>query len=211
MGKSTKRQRIKANRIRIAAAGARGGGGVHPLILQADIPAEQVRRARYEVSKVPNPHGEFVRRDGTLVRHKAVRRVPHFETLYRSKVVDRTVFVVLEWYAERLALAQSGLFRCGLDVSGGDRGSAHSHVPASHAAVEARSDIAWARGFIPLSLRPSFDGVMEDGDTFEAIGRRVHAGLCIDRARRRASAEFKLAANHLLLGIGARLGIGQST
>jgi hypothetical protein len=177
---------------------------VHPLIVQADIPLAQRNRAIYEVAEVANPYGE-VMQSGEMRRHKACRKVAHFETLYRSKVFDKTVFVCLEWYDQRLARAEGGLFKCGLDTGGG--GTAQSHIPTTQAAMEARSDVAWARGFIPNDLLPAFDGVMAQGETFEAIGARVYSHLCIDRAQRRASSAFKIAANHLLLGCGHLVGV----
>jgi hypothetical protein len=195
MTKKTKAQRRKG----------RQNPPVHPLILQAQSNGAKLDRGTYEVAYVENPHGEVIIR-GELRRHNAVRRVPHFETLYRSKVIDRTVFACLEWYSDRLAMAQSGLIKCGLDVSGTGGGSAFNHIPTTEAAIEARSDVRWARGFIPDNdLRRVFDGVMDDGDTFEAIGANVYPLICLDRAKRKASSSFKIAANYLLLGIGKRV------
>jgi hypothetical protein len=108
-------------------------------------------------------------------------------------------------------MAQSGLIKCGLDVSGSGGGSAFHHIPTTQAAMEARSDVDWARGFIPDNdLRQVFDGVMgsmdaEGDDTFEAIGAAVYPHVCSDRAKRKASSAFKIAANYLLAGIGARV------
>jgi hypothetical protein len=185
-------------------------GNVHPVVQLAVANGAQLGRGRYEVAEIENPYGEVVIR-GEMRRHKAVRRVPHFETLYRSKVIDRTIFACLEWYAARLGLAQSGLIRCGLDVSGAGGGSAFHHIPTTQAAMEARSDLEWARGFIPDNdLGMIFDAVMgsleAEGDaTFDAIGGWVYPQLCADRAKRKASAAFKLAANLLLIGIGGRI------
>lgn len=197
----------KKNRSRRAAAGGvnAGRGNIHPILQQAISNGARLDRGTYEVAEVQNPYGEVIIR-GEMRRHKAVRRVPHFETLYRSKVIDRTVFTCLEWYSDRLGLAQSGLIKCGLDVSGAGGGSAFHHIPTTQAAMEARSDVQWARGFIPDNdLRAVFDGVMDDGDTFEAIGVRVYPGVCADRAKRKASSAFKIAANYLLAGIGSRV------
>ncbi|MEP2103078.1 MAG: hypothetical protein ABJP02_04960 [Parasphingorhabdus sp.] len=195
----------KKKRGKKASAGS-SKGSVHPLIVQADIPAVQGKRYDHKVDSVPNPHGEVVVR-GKLRQHKAVRRVAHFETLYRSKVFDHNVFKVLEWYDEKQSLAASGLIKCGIDNSGGGIGTAHPHITTNLAAMEARSDIDWARSFIPPDLLPAFDGVMVDGDTFEAIGRGVYASVSVDRARRKASSAFKIAANYLLAGIGPRVGV----
>lgn len=185
-------------------------GNVHPVIARAMANGALLNRGEFEVVQVVNPDGEVIIR-GEVRRHKAVRRVPHFETLYRSKVIDRTVFACLEWYSERLGLAQSGLIKCGLDTSGSGGGSAFHHVPTTQAAMEARSDVDWARRFVPDNdLRRVFDGVMgsveeEGGDSFAIIGARVYAAISPDWAQRKASTAFKLAANHLLLGIGGRV------
>lgn len=196
MGKSKKKHRAKR-------ATASNAGSMNPVIKQALGNGARMDRGTFEVVEVANPHGEVIIR-GELRRHKAVRRVPHFETLYRSKVIDRTVFVCLEWYAERLALAHSGLIKCGLDVSGSGGGSGFHHIPTTEAAMDARSDLDWARGFIPDNdLRQVFDGVMEDEASFAALGGRVYPGLCDDRAKRKASSAFKVAANYLLAGIGS--------
>lgn len=168
--------------------------------MQADIVKEQARRFSHVAAVVANPLGEVAIK-GEVKQHKACRRMAHFETLYASKVFDRSVFAVLEWYADRLALASSGMFKSALAVGGGG-GSAFAHVPATAAATEARSDVDWARAFIPADLRPAFDGVMADGDTFEAIGARIYANVSPERARKKASSAFKIAANHLLLGCG---------
>ena len=192
----------RKTKVATAADAAKPRGNMHPVMQQALASGAQLHRGTFEVAKVENPYGEVIIR-GELRRHKAVRRVPHFETLYRSKVIDRTVFACLEWYAERLSLAQSGMIKCGLDVSGVGGGSAAHHIPTTEVAMHARSDVDWARGFIPDNdLRKVFDGVMDDGDSFAVIGERVYPNVCADRAQRKASSAFKIAANHLLAGIG---------
>lgn len=210
MGKS-KRARKKAK----AGVGQPGSlirpiGNQHPVLVRAISNGARLDRGDYEVSAVPNPYGEVIIR-GEVRRHKAVRRVPRFETLYRSRVIDDAVFSCLAWYAARLATAQAGMIRCGLDVSGMGGGSAFHHIPTSQAAMEARSDVEWARAFIPGNdLRAVFDGVMgsletEGDDSFEAIGRAVYPSICADRAKRKASSAFKIAANYLLMGAGPRI------
>jgi hypothetical protein len=204
VGKSKKKNRARRT------AGATGMGNMHPVLQRAISNGARLDRGKFEVASVENPYGEVIIR-GELRRHKAVRRIPHFETLYRSKVIDRTVFACLEWYSDRLGLAQSGLIKCGLDVSGTGGGSAFHHIPTTQAAMEARSDVDWARGFIPDNdLRQVFDGVMGSmdaagDDTFETIGVQVYPSVCSDRAKRKASSAFKIAANYLLAGIGARV------
>jgi hypothetical protein len=217
MGKAkrAKQKKTKARGAGLAGSLVRPVGNMHPVMVRAISNGARLDRADYEVAAVPNPYGEVVIR-GELRRHKAVRRVPRFETLYRSKVIDDTVFACLAWYAARLAVAQGGLIRCGLDVSGAGGGSAFHHIPTTQAAMEARDDVAWARRFIPAQgeLRAVFDGVMgsvdADGDAdFATIGAAVYPGLCLDRARRKASSAFKIAANYLLIGVGARV-LGQA-
>lgn len=218
------RKRLKARKKAAQAAARREGQGgslvrpianLHPVMVRAISNGAQLTRADYEVAPVPNPFGEVVVR-GEVRRHKAVRRVPRFETLYRSKVIDDTVFACLAWYAGRLAVAQGGLIRCGLDVSGSGGGSPFHHIPTTQAAMEARADVDWARGFIPAGggLREVFDGVMGSVDLvgdadFRTIGSVVWPGLCADWAARKASKAFAIAANHLLKGAGPRvLGAG---
>ncbi|MBV8973174.1 MAG: hypothetical protein JO290_12885 [Sphingomonadaceae bacterium] len=171
-----------------------------PVIQQAGLPPEQLQRFVHAVVTVPNPLGEVTIK-GEIRQHKAVRRLPHFETLYNAKVIDRTVFVVLEWYAARLALASAGLTRCTLAASGGGGGGGAT-ITRSEVAVQANADLKWARSFIPHSVINVFDGVMHDDETFESVGHRCYPGLSRDRAKRHASMNFKVAAYRLRLGIG---------
>jgi hypothetical protein len=197
MGKRTK---IKAGLLASAAR-------VHPVIAQAALTPEQAARCVYAVAKVANPLGE-VTVQGDIRQHKACRRVPMFETLYRSKVIDDAAFIVLGWYADRLGLAMSGLFKSALNVSGSGGGSANSHTPASLAATEARSDIAWARSFIRPGLLPIFDGVMVEEESFAAIGRRLYPNLANGWRERRVSSEYKAAVQMLGEGIGHLIKLG---
>lgn len=202
MGKA-KTKKSKAIKVTPNAA------GVHPVIAQADIPQAQAARLVYAVTKVPNPLGE-VTVQGEIRQHKACRRVPQFETLYRSKVIDEAAFIVLGWYSDRLGLATSGLFKSCLNNSGSGGGSATSHTPASIASTEARADIAWARTFIRPALLPVFDGVMVEEESFAAIGRRLCPDLSEDWAKRRTSAQFKRAVTMLSEGIGALIKLGSA-
>lgn len=196
------KRRKTRSKVRAAPA-APAAPTIHPLIAQANITAEQSGRYHHVVAEVANPYGEVVQR-GEFRRHKAVKRLPHFEALFRAKVFDRTVFTALEWYDEQQGAAAAGMFKCGL-AGGGGGGSSSSHIPTSEMAMQARSNVEWALDFIPPALRPVFVAVMHDDETFEEAGRRLFANLSTDRARRRVSTEFKLAANHLLLGIGGPL------
>lgn len=169
------------------------------------MPVAQQKAFTHEPADVANPY-RTVDEIGVSRAHKACRRVPHFETLYRSKVIDKTVFVVLEWYAARLELAQSGLYKSCLDLSGGG-GTAASHVPVSHAAMDALFDVSWAASCVPPDLLPILDAVVGEGLSFAELGRRFYPSLSVDRAKRKASLVFKLAANYLLIGCGRRVGV----
>lgn len=190
------------------AAGAKGSAGLgnmHPIMKQAISNGARLDDGTFEVVGVANPYGEVIIR-GEVRRHKAVRRVPHFETLFRSKLIDQSAFAALSWYADRLSLSQSGLIKCGLDVSGSGGGNAFHHIPTTQAALEARSDVRWARGFLQgADVIRVFDGVMDGGATFEVIGADVYPAVCVDRAKRKASAAFKVAVQQLLKGIGPRV------
>lgn len=199
------KKKHKGKRAAGGKAKAPGLGNMHPVVQQAIGNGARLDRGTFEVASIENPLGEVVIR-GELRRHKAVRRVPRFETLYRTKVIDRTVFACLEWYWQRLGLAQSGLVKCQLDTSGRGGGVVSAHAGPGEAAMAARSDVTWARGYIPDNdLRRVFDAVMEQGETFEEAGARVYAHVHPDRAKRKASTAFKLAANHLLAGVGGHV------
>lgn len=136
----------------------------HPLIAQAKSNGAKLNDGTFEVAEIGNPYGEVIIR-GEVRRHKVVRRVPHYQSLAKAGKIDRATAVCLDWLDERLALANSGLIKCGLGVSGG--GSASCHVPTTEAAMQARSDVAWARSFIRDSERLAvFDLAMGDGKTF---------------------------------------------
>lgn len=205
MGKAAAKRKSKNKRASIRRAAGAPQANVHPLIVQADVPREQRERAAYEVSMVPNPYGEVIV-NNEPVRHKAVRRVPVFETLYRSKVIDRPLFLCLEWYAANAELAVSGLIKCGLDVSGGGSGrtSAGLHT-ASEASVMARSNIDWARRLIPPQYLAAFDDVMIDGNSFIESARRLCAGrhvrVSVRRQRQVAREQFVKAAEALTEGV----------
>ena len=180
---------------------------LHPVVQQArnaGLPDVQLERFTHVVALVPNPYGEVTVK-GDIRQHKACKRVPRFETLYRSKVIDYPTYAALEWYDGRLALAHSGLFKCGLDVSGGGGGNGFGHAMKTVASVEARADVAWALGFVPGHLHAVLDGVMVDGETFEQIGRRLYPSLSEHRAKRVASTMFKEASAALLAGVGRRI------
>ncbi|MDZ4136216.1 MAG: hypothetical protein U1D06_11600, partial [Paracoccaceae bacterium] len=160
MGKKRLKARKEARKQGLAGSLVRPIGNQHPVLVQAISNGARLDRADYEVAHVPNPYGEVIVR-GELRRHAGVRRVPRFETLHRTKGISDDVLACLVWYAARLAAAQAGMVRCGLDVSGTGGGSAFHHIPVQQAAMEARSDVDWARGFIPGGeLLAVFDRVM---------------------------------------------------
>jgi hypothetical protein len=204
----SKAQKIRRGKAASAKAAKAARPSVHPVVRQAGVTAEQSARARFEAAAVPNPL-RTVDAIGQPLVHLACRRVPHYETLYRSKVIDRYAFAALEWYADRLALAHSGLFKCGLDTAGSGGGSSASHVPSSAAAVGARSDIDWARQFIPAALREVFDAVMVDGLSFVESARRLAAGRYVRASvrtqRREIGAQFVAAAVALSAGVLPRI------
>ena len=180
-----------------------GKAAVHPLIAQAKASGANLADGTFEVAEVVNPYGEVIIR-GEVRRHKAVRRVPTYETLHKRGKIDRQAFVCLEWFADRLALAHSGLIRCGLNVTGG--GSTGATIPTTEAAMIARSDVAWARAFIrDTEARAVFDCVMSDGHTFERVGALVFPSLSLDTAKRKASRLFHVAAKALREGIGSKV------
>lgn len=193
--------RKKSNKAR-----ERGGmvltGSTHPAMVSAVANGARLERGTFEVAKVANPLGEFIVR-GDVRRHAAVRRVPQFETLARLGVINREQADCLAWYAARRSLAQSGLFKCGLDVSGG--GSPSMHIPTTEAAAAARSDVDWARGYIEPQCLPVFDAVMDDDASFIEHARREAAGryvrVSVRRARLLARDLFARAAAQLAAGV----------
>jgi hypothetical protein len=179
------------------------------IVAQANPTPEQRARFAYVEDNVPNPLGAAVtvttrKVDGETVtervvhQHKACRRVPVYVALHRREVICDQTRAVLDWYDSRLALAHKGLTVDSLARANG-LGSGSSHT-TTDAAIEARSDVAWARSFIrDASALIVFDEVMEHERTFDEIA------LGNWRKARRLSTEFRLAASWLLLGIGHRV------
>lgn len=170
---------------------------VPDVIAQAALTPEQARRFDHVVAKVSNPLGE-VTIAGDIRQHKACRRVPQFETLWRAKVIDDAAYIVLGWYWRRLGKGGSGLFKSCLDMTGGRA----VHTPST---VDARADIDWARSFVRPGLLPVFDGVMADEEPFAEVARRLYPALAIGWAQRRVSAEFKAAVAMMCEGVGNRI------
>lgn len=200
MGKSAARRKHRTKRAPAGRVGVKPGT-VHPLIAQAAGNGAVLDRGAYEVVAVPSPYGNEVTVRDELYRHKAVRRVPHFETLYRTKVITAEQRACLGWYDERLELAEAGLFRSALDVSGNGGGTVHSHITINEVALGARQSIAWARQVIPADCLPAFDAVMVDGFSFVESARRLCAGryvrVSVRRQRQVARDQFVRAVEAL--------------
>ncbi|MEO0033538.1 MAG: hypothetical protein RIS94_3296 [Pseudomonadota bacterium] len=182
---------------------------IDPMIAQADIPAAQMARGEYDIAAVPNPHGE-VYVNGALKQHRAVRKVPHYQTLYRAGTIDRQTYNVLDWYAARLSLAESGMFGCALSGEVGNRRAAGS-VSIDHAAMQARFDVKWAAGEIGQGLFEVFDAVMRDELTFVEIARRAcahrHVRASVRTERRNQQRAFLKASKRLVDAVAGRFGI----
>lgn len=203
MGKATKTKKI--SKVRASAPG-RAAGSVHPLIAQADIPAAQRAARTYEVAKVPNPLGEAIV-GGEVRQHKVVRVKPAFRELFERRTFDKVkiagypspvalIMAALEWYDQRLDVAQSGMTRCGIAMPGAGGGEGLA-MPTTQAAMEARSDVAWARSLIPDDLLGAFDAVMIEGERFAETARRQcahrYVRVSVERQRRRLAEQFNRA------------------
>ncbi|MFT3968485.1 MAG: hypothetical protein QM690_21665 [Sphingobium sp.] len=181
----------------------------HPLIEQALSNGARLDRGEYEVASINSPYGKEVMVRGEMKRHKAVRRVPQYQALYRQGIIDRAMFAALEWYDGRLGLAESGMYKCGLDTSGTGGGAPGRCIPVGEAAMQARSDVEWARSFIDPRRLPAFDAVMMEGETFREAARRMHAHryvrISVRHARRVMREEFVQAARDMLNGVASRI------
>lgn len=201
MGKAT-----KSKKIRQAPQGM-PAKAEHPMIAQADIPNAQRSHRTFEVARVPNPLGEAVI-GGEVRQHKVVRVKPSFQELFERRVFDRVriegyaspvalIMAALEWYDQRLDVAQSGMVRCGIAQAGSAGGGEGVAMPSSLAAMEARSDVAWTRGLIPPELLPAFDAVMIEQERFAETARRQCANryvrVSVERQRKRLAEQFNQA------------------
>lgn len=178
------------------------------IITQANPTKEQRGRAEYVETSVPNPAGAVVtistkRIDGQPVtervihQHKVCRRQPSYVTLHNQGLLTQEERRVLDWYDDRLALARKGLTVDSLARANGLGGGNGDHTPTD-AAVEARSDIRWARAHIVAGL-VVFDQVMEEELSLSQIAGGGGAGKI--RARR----SFKEAAGWLTKGVAWRV------
>lgn len=150
---------------------------VDPVIEQARSNGAKLERGEFEVVPVPNPHGEVLK-DGAPVRHYSIKRKPQFELLRSRRVITDKQAEILAWYADRRALAESGMIRNPLGSTGG--GGAGVGLPITEARMGAVHDIEWARaavfgngGQLGTALLEAFDAVMIDEISFvEAVRRR---------------------------------------
>lgn len=179
-----------------------------PVIQLALSNGARLDNGTFEVAKAPNPYGEIIIR-GEVRAHKVVRRVPQHELLYRHRIIDRRLFVALEWYAKRYAAAEAGIVKSGLDVSGGGGGSAQHHIPICEVSMFARSDVAWAQSAISPAHIEAFDAVMHKQESFIECARRLCANryvrLSVERARRNMKEDFIKAATAMADHIAPRL------
>lgn len=196
-----RRHTRRARRASTSVAGA-----MPDVIVATAMPEAQLLRFVHVVDTVPNPYGEVTVR-GEIRQHKACRRLAHYQSLYRAKVIDQPTYAVLDWYAGRLAVAYSGLFRSSLAVSGLAGGSVFSHVPATAASLQARVEVAWALSFVPPDLHAVLNAVMLEDATFETLGPRFYPDLSAERSRRKVAERFRAAAAALLVGVGPRLNL----
>lgn len=179
------------------------------VIAQANPTPEQRARSQFVEATVPNPAGAVVtittrNIDGEPVtervihQHKVCRRQPVYVTLHgRGGICDNTR-KVLDWYDGRYWLSVKGLTHDSLAIT--EARSGGSGYCPTDGAMNARSDVEWARSYIRNGdeLRV-FRAVMEEERTLTEIGGHHGAG------KERAAKLFKLAANWLLLGVGSRI------
>lgn len=152
---------------------------VDPVIEQARSNGAQLDRGEFEVVPVPNPHGE-VMRDGAPIRHYSVKRKPQFELLRSRRVITDKQAEILTWFAERQALAESGMIRNPLGSTGS--GGAGVGLPITEARMGAVRDVDWVRaaiygdgGQLGTMLLDVFHAVMSDEISFVEAARRERA------------------------------------
>lgn len=195
-GKASRKQKSGAKRANKVV--------LDPVMQQALANGAQLSRGEYEVVSVPNPYGE-VMKDGNPVPQRSVKRKPQYELLRSRGVITKQQAGILEWYAERLALAGSGMVKNALAGNGG--GSAGVGIPISEARMDALRDIDWVRGIIEVcdgegddgirarSMLEVFDAVMAEEVSFKEIAKRPSARrYVLGRTRDRSSLVSKMFA-----------------
>ncbi|MDE1914725.1 MAG: hypothetical protein KGJ57_17500 [Sphingomonadales bacterium] len=188
-----------------------------PVMAQAISNGARLDRGEFATQYVPNPFGE-VMKDGLPVRHPAVKRKPQYELLRSRNVITAQQEAALAWYADRLALAESGMISNPLAGNGG--GAAGSGIPISEARMDALRDVEWARqqiafhdgetdgariGVVALEV---FDAVMAEEISFIEAARRERANRYVRISMRRRQDQirelFVAAAKRLQQAHGAR-------
>lgn len=164
------------------------------LIRQADPTPEQRAKSIYVVAEVQNPfeHTE----PGTPARTNVCKRIPSWQIIASRGSYSAETVAILTWYADRYALASSGLTMDSCARLMGTGGGGNSLAP-NEAAMNARSDCKLALKEIKSGV-DEFMAVMHDDMTFEQIGDNSYQ-------RARAAKLFKVAASWLLLKCGHRV------
>lgn len=164
-----------------------------------------------DTSIAPTPEqlkkGRFIRRKvaGEQWQDRAVdgyRRLQIMQITYLASrgVLNEKTYAACKWYRERYEAAQmepsAPVAQYGETVRGDP---IYGPLPRTEWAAEARTDIRWARGFIPDHLLPIFDLIVVKDDTIENLARNLHRGT------RYVKASLLVAAWKLYEGIHHRL------
>lgn len=167
------------------------------VIAQANPTKEQRGRARYVEDKTVDPFGETLVQ-GKVKSHPVCRKQPIYKLLRVGNGFCTDTIKVLDWYADRHAVASKGYTADSLTMM--ERmGGGGSVMPIIESRAIARGDTDAAKSYIKSQLcLIVFEAVMEQERTFTELGggNNDHEAVMIKA--------FKLAANHLLLGVGAR-------
>ncbi|HEX7853838.1 MAG TPA: hypothetical protein VF503_09100 [Sphingobium sp.] len=170
----------------------------------------QLARGVFEVVEVPCPSVGMTQ-NREPARSSAVRRIASYELLCRRGGFSRPddpnhaarIKVVLDWYASRVALAGSGLFKSPLASVDSNAGVSPMGAPArAEVAAYASSEIAWADSHIRPELLPTFRAIMVDDLSLTEIVVRAANGRSAAHMIRVTSAAFKAAAEMLLVNAG---------
>ena len=133
---------------------------------------------------------------------EGVRRieVSQITMLHGRGVLTDDSFRACKWYKDRYLAAEmepsAPVAQYGETVRGDP---VYGHLPSSEWAAEARSDVRYARGFIPGDILPFFEEVICHDLTMKDAARVARLRFV------NFSAAFKIAADRLYDGIAARL------
>lgn len=152
--------------------------------------------------------GTFIRRKiaGEQWQDRTVEGVRRIEIsqitlLHGRGVLTDDSFRACKWYKDRYLAAEmepsAPVAQYGETVRGDP---VYGHLPSSEWAAEARSDIRYARGFIPDDILPFFEEVICHDLTMKDAARVAHLRFV------NFSAAFKIAADRLYDGVSSRLG-----